>query len=422
MVIVLLSLTINLDIAQFSLSPEETYCEIYYSMPTKGLKFNEAGGKFTAEFPVILRITDKATKETFSETFHKTVNVSNLDEELEFSDVRPVVLGSKKRYNIRLEIENIKEEPFWAETTIVSRDWGDKFQFSDIQVSHTLLPTTEENSFVKNGYKLIPFPRRTFSKNRYLLASYCELYGLKEDSVLITYIITGRGDEIDTVFNSYYETAGDMIAIPMIANVLGYSPGTYTLNLIARGDLHVVMSSKRFSIKEIKRKATFSIPDSILEYASFINYIASPREVRELNSLTLPGKKLFLLKFWSRRDPDPDTRENEVLIDFVTRVKNSDQNFSTEKRGKEGRFTDRGRIYIKYGPPDDIIRRTSELEVDPYIIWHYFDIGGWFVFMERNMSGEYDIIYSSIDAEPTEPNWEGLILPEDRSKISGPGY
>ncbi len=417
MIFLLFGLGLNLDIAQFYQAPKKTICEIYYSMPIKELKFKKIGGKFTAEFPIILRITDEITKETFIDTLHKEVNVSDLGESVEFSDVQRVVLASDGRYNISLVVESIEGKTLQAETTVVARKWDGDLILSDVQISHTLIPTSQENRFIKSGYKLIPFPRREFDRNRYLLASYCELYGLQSDSVLITYIIQRGGDGEDTVYNDYYDVIGDRMAIPMISNVLGYPLGSYTLKLIAHCGSQVTVSVKGFFVKKFKEIATLTIPDSIMEYASFINYISSSREVSEMNSLSPEGRKLFLHRFWNRRDPTPATRENEALNEFVKRVKYSDEYFTL--KGKKGRFTDFGRIYIKYGPPDDIVRRTMEMEAYPYVIWHYFDRDNWFIFMDKDMSGEYYIIYSNVEGGPTEPGWTSLILLEDRSRILG---
>lgn len=422
MILLILGVGLSIDIAQFYQSQTSTNCEIYYSMPINELNFKEIGGKFTAEFPIILKIIDESTNELFEEDLQKTVNVSDPDAKEEFSDIQRVVLTSGRTYNITLEVLNRLGETLKAETTIVSKEWNEGLMLSDIQVSHTLLNTFEENRFVKNSYKLIPFPRRIFDKNRYLLASYCELYGIEEDSILITYIIEGVKDREDTVYNEYYEVLSDKMAIPMIFNVLGYPPGVYNFKIIARDENEVTIASNSFSIKEIEEITVATIPDSIIDYASFINYLATPREINELNSLPREGKILFLLKFWGRRDPDPGTRENEALNEFVRRVKYSDINFSVGGKGRKGRFTDQGRIYIKYGAPDDIVRRTFQIESEPYIIWHYFGTDDWYIFMDRGISGEYELIFSSEEGEPTDPSWRSLILPEDRNRILGADY
>src|ERR1044072_1638917 len=62
-------------------------------------------------------------------------------------------------------------------------------------------------------------------------------------------------------------------------------------------------------------------------------------------------REKFIEDFWRSRDPDPDTEENEFKEENFERVTYANEHFSP---GKAGRLTDRGRVYIKFGKPDEI--------------------------------------------------------------------
>src|SRR5437867_2287823 len=62
-------------------------------------------------------------------------------------------------------------------------------------------------------------------------------------------------------------------------------------------------------------------------------------------------REQFINIVWHSRDPDPDTEENEFKDQFYERVAYANEHFAS---GKPGRLTDRGRIYIKFGKPDEI--------------------------------------------------------------------
>lgn len=62
-------------------------------------------------------------------------------------------------------------------------------------------------------------------------------------------------------------------------------------------------------------------------------------------------RERFIEDVWRSRDPDPDTEENEFKQQFYERVAYANEHFSS---GIPGRLTDRGRIYIKFGKPDEI--------------------------------------------------------------------
>ena len=62
-------------------------------------------------------------------------------------------------------------------------------------------------------------------------------------------------------------------------------------------------------------------------------------------------REKFIEDFWRARDPDPDTEENEFKQEYFERIAYANEHFSS---GKPGRLTDRGRIYIKFGKPDEV--------------------------------------------------------------------
>ena len=64
----------------------------------------------------------------------------------------------------------------------------------------------------------------------------------------------------------------------------------------------------------------------------------------------------FIEQFWLRRDPTPDTAENEYKEEHHRRIAYANEHFAS---GIPGWKTDRGRIYIVYGPPDEIESHAS---------------------------------------------------------------
>jgi len=63
-------------------------------------------------------------------------------------------------------------------------------------------------------------------------------------------------------------------------------------------------------------------------------------------------RRAFVTAFWARRDPTPGTEANEALDEYERRVADADRLYAAE--GGRGAFTDRGRIHILWGPPDEV--------------------------------------------------------------------
>jgi GWxTD domain-containing protein len=67
--------------------------------------------------------------------------------------------------------------------------------------------------------------------------------------------------------------------------------------------------------------------------------------------------RAFVVAFWSRRDPTPETPENEVRLEFQQRVAWAEQHLSIP--GHSGAMSDRGRVLIVLGPPSEVQRSTE---------------------------------------------------------------
>ena len=78
----------------------------------------------------------------------------------------------------------------------------------------------------------------------------------------------------------------------------------------------------------------------------------------------------FIARFWASRDPDPSTPENEYRSLFLKRVEDASRLFRTEST-KPGWKTDRGKIYILLGPPDDLTQPPVRPRSPEIITWTY---------------------------------------------------
>ena len=83
-----------------------------------------------------------------------------------------------------------------------------------------------------------------------------------------------------------------------------------------------------------------------------VRYIISPEELTAFKQLSNDEERdQFIEQFWLRRDPTPDTPENEFKEEHYRRIAYANEHFAA---GIPGWRTDRGRIYIMWGPADTI--------------------------------------------------------------------
>jgi GWxTD domain-containing protein len=88
-----------------------------------------------------------------------------------------------------------------------------------------------------------------------------------------------------------------------------------------------------------------------------VTYIITDEERKAFKKLeTDDEREHFIEEFWRRRDPDPDTDENEYREEYYERIAYANEHFAS---GIPGWKTDRGRVYIMYGKPDELETHPS---------------------------------------------------------------
>ena len=127
-------------------------------------------------------------------------------------------------------------------------------------------------------------------------------------------------------------------------------------------------------------------------------YIISDEERKAFKQLSNDEERdQFIEAFWQRRDPTPDTEENEFKEEHYRRIWYANQHFGTSAR--RGWQTDRGHIYIVCGPPDEIEAHPEKSPAKPYPseVWTYRHVEGVegsisFTFLDRERGGDYQLL------------------------------
>ncbi len=147
------------------------------------------------------------------------------------------------------------------------------------------------------------------------------------------------------------------------------------------------MASVSCSRQEWKIK---QVPEEYRTIYRKLKFIITRKEKRVfLNLLTDRERKEFLKTFWEKRDPDPETTENEFRLEYFARLERATHLFSHE--GREGWDTDRGRVFVLLGPPDftESYPMGYRMYDNPSEVWYYGNFP--VIFIDRNRSGSLDL-------------------------------
>ncbi|MGC2639988.1 MAG: GWxTD domain-containing protein [Acidobacteriaceae bacterium] len=164
-----------------------------------------------------------------------------------------------------------------------------------------------------------------------------------------------------------------------------------------------------------------------------VRWIITDDEKKAFLSLSNDEERdAFIEQFWRRRNPNPDSPENEFREEHYRRIAYANEHYAA---GKPGWMTDRGHIYIAYGPPDSIDSHPSGGMYDrpmeegggttstfPFEVWNYRYIAGIgenvnIEFVDTCMCGDYHMTIdrSEKDALLHVPN-AGNTLYEDMGR------
>jgi len=125
------------------------------------------------------------------------------------------------------------------------------------------------------------------------------------------------------------------------------------------------------------------------EAVNILKYIEDDKIISEL----LDNNKDYqsaLDAYWSKFDPTPDTKYNELMDEFFNRVDYSEMHFRSIG-GDGGAKSDRGKIYLKFGEPDSI-ERYNDSYGKVIESWFYKNSNKKYLFVDKNGTGTYTLV------------------------------
>ena len=274
---------------------------------------------------------------------------------------------------------------------------------------------------MKNSYEVVPNPARIFGIESPFIFSYVEIYNLNEEVInsgeyTKEYSITDlTGNTIKTIQKQSTIRSENAFWVDKI-NTIDITSGKYMLNLKVT-DSSTGAVAERSAVLWISNPnkgsllAQTSAADSaeLAEFRNIITYIVKEEELRNFDSMTLDGKAEFMNSFWASLSP-------EFRREHLQRYYTTQQRFPTQLL--DGWQTERGRVYIMYGPPDEIEREPTAEDTRPWERWIYDTIQDQsqveFVFVDFGIQGQYELIHSTIKSgqrnEPYDPDWMLRII------------
>ncbi|MGA3013476.1 MAG: GWxTD domain-containing protein [Bacteroidales bacterium] len=420
-------------------SPEGPYIETYLTVAGNSVKYvKKDNGKYQATVDILMTFKQDTTIKAFKKYELKSPEISDTTKNsYEFIDEQRFLVPNGT-YNFVLQLADKnnpgKSNPF-SQSVVVDYP-SDKPCFSGIQLVKTVSKSETETVITKSGYDLVPNVYNYYSPEDKHMTFYCELYNMNKvipagQKFILTYYIESY--ENNMKFNDLAqlksETAKPVNVVLADFNIENLATGQYNLIVEAINQKNEVVASQKLFIQRSNPNAQLSYNemlsnrgtnsfvekitnrDTLKEYISSTFPISSGLErsfVRNvLKSMDLQRLQDYFYGFWMRRDKaDP---EHAWLL-YNEQVKKVQYNFGT--RIKKGYQTDRGRVYLEYGPPNTRVQQYFDPNDYPYEIWQYYTLkenqrNKKFVFYSPDMvTSDFFLLHSDALGETNNPSWQ----------------
>ncbi len=382
--------------------PGKVRLEVYYQVYNSALNFYRRSNGLVADYELAVYVY--GDKDMLVDSYRKSdrVRVTSESKAKSNNDYRTNQLAFELppgKYKVKLILadpnsDKVQEREFKIKPKYLN---DQKPKLSDIQlVQAAAAAGSDTTKFDKGGFTLVP--------------SVSNRYGTQDALKLMYYFEVYRGesdlDSIRVETKLRHATKGmlyrDSLTSEMTDGVLRQfreisveelRPGEFKLEIFLRGRRGRELD-KKTKYFELVWSEHASLKHDYGSLVSQLSMISLPKDIEQLkNQETLDDRLRAFNTFWDIRDPTPGTPENEAKSEFYRRVRIANQNFSYLRTN--GWKTDRGRVYIIYGEPDQIEDYPFVPNQLPYQEWHYYRDARYrkFVFIDETGDGDFRLIY-----------------------------
>ena len=424
-------------------SPESgPYIETYLAVDGETVLFvKNDNDKFQGSIQVVMlfkkdeKIVNFDKYELFSPEMDDTISVDfNF-----FDQQRYSLANGEYEFEIQISDKNHDMDPFVSFQPLNIEFPANKISISGIEMIESYTKTETENTLSKNGYDLVPYISNFYSEKDNSLTYYAEIYnsdkilGENAKYLITSYIQTAdKAKKLSKYVKYKKETAKPVNILFSEFNITNLESGNYLLvieardkenNLVGLNRMYFQRSNPRIKItiadlSKINVENSFASRitniDTLRRYIHCLEPISSNQELRfaMVNQRTADLETLqrYFHQFWLDRNSLEPQREWEKYQDEVNKV-----NLAYSTQISRGYETDRGRAYLKYGPPNAISESYNEPSTYPYEIWHYYVMENGqrdrkFVFFTKDIvTNDFTLLHSDVSGELANYRWQDYL-------------
>lgn len=450
------NITVYFNYGVFNAGNSKPYLETYLTFSGNTVKFTPAKDGYQASVNVSWKILKGAeivkasNYNVMSPMVADTLNLPSFIDSQRFSlDNGDYVLELIVKDNA-----NPEKTTTHSEKIKIALKREKKVNSSSIQILESYTKSSTQSVLTKNGFDLIPYNINYFPKTQNALKFYFETYNL--DTVI--------GNNTKFVYAYYVENSEDfkkqfglsgfqkqnaskVNALLAQFDIAKLPTGNYNLVIEVKDSLNIIQSQKKwyFQRQSDARPVAFEEENNIKTIEDFFNHFQNNDSLkqfieclwpisattdRERQQVHIKGKdqtvmRSYLVNYWKEQAADT-IDPLKIWIIYYKQVLEAN---ALLKCGKQkGYYTDRGRVYLQYGKPDQRNQINSEADTYPYEIWQYYRIydkatkrfftNKKFVFVNFAIADDcYKLIHSEVKGEIYDERWRFKIMNRTQQSI-----
>ncbi len=320
-----------------------------------------------------------------------------------------------------------------------------KVEISDIESIGKSTPGIDEkHPYYKNGVQLEPYVLNYYPYQIEKIQFYTEIYNadkLIKDDFVARYFLrknAEKGNAVAILTTNKRQKPAAVVPILGSLDISEIPSGSYELVVEVRNRKLELLATRSWKVlrsnpymlkteQQLSSKAGTAELFNKLSKDSCKWSISAlfPRllgdEVATAQSIykasDLEGMRRYLFAYWARLYP---TKPQAAYRQYMSVVTELDEQFSSAMQ--KGHETDRGRIYLKYGKPDNIVTQESEIGAPPYEVWTYSKLNdnqnyAKFIFYNESLAAnDFVLLHSTARGELNDPQWQRKLYRNAQSK------
>jgi GWxTD domain-containing protein len=429
---------VDVDYATFRYEPGQVDVEIFYTIPRTLLSYTAAAAGSTATALLKCKLSkDHAVWKELTWKIQDVIPEATPEKKNSQIVDRLKVLAPPGQYDLVLYIQDAAIPAAVDSTTLTVQvpEYGsEQLAMSDIELAAAIDKNALDGNdpFFKNSLRVVPNPTRVFGKEQGPLNFYVETYNLLNnlpgETFIIRYAVSSAdgklllrkaaarkkkvdaGVEFFTVPVDTLATGAYLLKFSLADTSGQEKIAKQTRFFIVNKHIAVKSGQDETSVISIALHSELGVLDEATLDKEFRQalYLSNSEERQTYKTLAnVEAKRNFIHLFWQKKSTANDPRK--FREEYLQRVKQANRDYTV--MNKEGWQTDRGRVYIQYGPPSYVQHYPTSEGNRPYEEWEYNEIQGGSIFIFADFSGnrDYQLLHSNVIGENSDLDYMSRI-------------